>query len=570
VPDSRNMILAVVLSALVLLGWNFVADRWLPVASKPPVEYKDGKKVVVAQPGANPTVDTPSAVRDRAVVLGESQRVKIATPSLEGSLNLKGARFDDLVLVRHRETIAKNSPAIRLLSPSGAAGAYFGEFGWQPVGNVAVPGKDTLWTADGQLLAPGKPVTLSWDNGQGLTFRIALAVDENYMFTVTQSVENRGAAAAGVHPYGLISRAGASKDPTSWTQHVGPIGSFDGKMNYDVDYKALQQGKVQQTAYSSTGGWIGFTDKYWLTALVPDQKLQASANFRFGQPDRFQTDMSTPQQVVAPGARAQTVSHFFAGAKEVGLLDSYRAQLGIPLFDRAIDWGWFYWFEKPIFYLLDWLFRQIGNFGVAIILLTIIVRGLMFPVAQRQFASMAKMRAIQPKMKAIQDKHKDDKAKAQQEVLALYQREKVNPVAGCLPMFLQIPVFYALYKVLNLTIEMRHQPFALWIHDLSAPDPLTPLNLFGLLPFQPPHFIALGVLPILLGITMYLQQKLNPQPMDPAQKQVFAIMPWMFMIIMAPFAAGLQLYWVVSNTLTILQQKLLYSRHPSLTEAPAK
>jgi YidC/Oxa1 family membrane protein insertase len=313
------------------------------------------------------------------------------------------------------------------------------------------------------------------------------------------------------------------------------------------------------------GGWLGFGETYWLTALVPAKTANVDAGFRSGN-GSYQAEFSTPQTIVTPGKTVSTSNHLFAGAKEVATLDHYEDKLGIVHFGKAIDWGWFEIIEKPIFYLLDWLFKMVGNFGVAIILLTFIVRGLMFPVAQRQFASMAAMRAVQPKMKALQERHKDDKPKLQQEMMALYSKEKINPMAGCLPIFLQIPVFYALYKVLNLTIEMRHQPFALWIKDLSAPDHLTPVNLFGLLDFTPPAMIALGVLPILLGITMYLQFKLNPAPMDPVQQQMFSIMPWIMMFMMAPFASGLQLYWTVSNLLTIAQQKWLYSRHPALKE----
>jgi YidC/Oxa1 family membrane protein insertase len=298
--------------------------------------------------------------------------------------------------------------------------------------------------------------------------------------------------------------------------------------------------------------------------------MSVDAAFRAGDGKRYQAELAAPPAIVSPGKAVRFTTHLFAGAKEVAMLDRYEKDLGVRQFDKAIDWGWFYWFERPIFFVLDWLFRMAGNFGVAIILLTCIVRGLMFPIAQKQFASMAAMRAVQPKMKELQERHKDDKSKLQQEMLALYQREKVNPLSGCLPIILQIPIFYALYKVLMLTIEMRHQPFIFWIKDLSAPDPLTPLNLFGLLNFTPPSFLHLGILPILLGVTMYLQFKLNPQPMDDVQKQVFGIMPWIFMFIMAPFAAGLQLYWVVSNVLTIAQQKWLYSKHPALQEAAAK
>ena len=566
--DNRNMLLAIVLSALVLLGWSFLSDAYFPTASEPSTKIVDGKQVPLPKPQADPTADAPRALRNRRLVLQESPRVTIATPRLQGSINLVGARIDDLVLTRHRESLAKDSPPIRLLSPAGAPGAYFADFGWTGEG-LTLPTPATRWTASSTRLAPGAPVTLSWNNGQGQLFTIRLSVDDGYMFTADQSVANSGTGAVAARPYALISRAGASPDPDSWTMHVGPVGVFGGAANYDVGFDDLAEAGDQR--FASTGGWLGFSDKYWLTALIPNQRAGVDAAFRRGPAGGFQADITPAATIVGPGKAASNQTRFFAGAKEIALLDDYEDELGIDNFDKAIDWGWFYWFMKPIFYLLAWLFEAIGNFGVAIICLTIIVRALMFPIAQKQFASMAGMRVVQPKMKALQERYKDDKPKLQQEMLKLYQEEKVNPVAGCLPILLQIPIFYALYKVLMLAVEMRHQPFVGWIKDLSAPDPLTPVNLFGFLPFTPPDFLAVGILPILVGVTMWLQFKLNPQPMDPVQQQVFSIMPWVLMVIMAPFAAGLQLYWAVSNTLTIAQQKWLYSRHPGLkTPAEAK
>ncbi|SMF61240.1 membrane protein insertase YidC [Allosphingosinicella indica] len=562
--DHRNMILAVILSAIVLFGWGFVTERYFPTADKASTKFVDGKQVAVQQPSAGPAARTPAAIRSRNVVLGESPRVAIETPYLKGSINLRGANVDDLVLTTYSQTMAANSPPVRLLSPAGAPNAYFASFGWTGDG-VALPGPETMWTASGNRLAPGAPVTLSWTNPTGQRFDIALSIDGKFMFKVDQTVTNTGPGAIAARPYALISRVGKSPDPDSWTVHTGPIGVFNGAAEYGVDFKDLDKEPVSR--FSSRGGWLGFGDKYWLTALVPDQAASIDAAFRRGGGDSYQADFTVQPAIVAPGKAVRATSRLFAGAKEVELLDRYEDQLGIAQFDKAIDWGWFYWFEKPIFYLLHWLFVTIGNFGVAIICLTFIVRLVMYPIAQRQFASMAKMRVLQPKMKALQERFKDDKPRLQQEMLKMYQAEKVNPFAGCLPILLQIPVFYALYKVLLLSVEMRHQPFALWIKDLSAPDPLTPVNLFGFLSFTPPAFLAIGVLPILLGITMWLQFKLNPAPMDPIQKQVFGFMPWVFMFIMAPFAAGLQLYWTVSNILTIAQQKWLYSRFPGMKEA---
>jgi len=563
VNDSKNMILAIVLSALVLIGWSFISERYFPTANEPSTKIVDGKQVALPKPQADPAADAPARVRDRREVIAETPRIPIQTPRLQGSINLRGARIDDLVLTTHRESLTRGSPPIRLLSPGGAADAYFASFGWTGQG-LALPGPDTVWTASGTRLAPGSPVTLSWNNGQGQRFHIKLAVDDGYMFTAEQKVSNTGAGAVAVRPYSLVSRSAASPDPDSWTMHVGPVGVFNEAANYDWGYDDI--GTEADQSFASKGGWLGFSDKYWLTAIIPDQGSNVEGAFRKGARGGFQADFTTPPAIVAPGTASGYQSRLFAGAKEVGLLERYQDQLGIAKFDKAIDWGWFEWFMKPIFSLLRWLFATLGNFGVAIIALTFIVRALMFPIAQKQFKSMAGMRVVQPKMKALQERYKDDKPKLQQEMLKLYQEEKVNPLAGCLPILLQIPIFYALYKVLLLSVEMRHQPFVGWIRDLSAPDPLTPVNLFGYLPFTPPAFLAIGILPILLGITMWLQFRLNPAPMDPIQKQVFGLMPWVLMFVMAPFAAGLQLYWVTNNILTIAQQKWLYSRHPGLKE----
>jgi YidC/Oxa1 family membrane protein insertase len=555
--DNKNMILAIILSALVLLGWTVLSPRLLPTAGPPAAKVENGAAKPVPQP-ADLAAERPTALKSRATVLASTPRVRIETPSLQGSINLTGARIDDLVLLHERQTIDKASPPVRLLSPAGAPGGYFASFGWTGDG-IQAPGPDTVWKASAPVLFPGRPVTLSWTSPGGQQFEQTVAVDDNYLFTVKQRVANTGANAIAVRPYGLISRANKSPDPTGWTMHVGPIGFLNGAANYDIDWKTLDEAGASGEHFDSRGGWLGFTDKYWLTALAPAQDAAIATSFRKAPNGAYQADYARQPIIVPAGKAITTETHLFAGAKEKALLDRYEA-LGIPKLSKSIDWGWFEWFMRPIFDLLNWLFKTTGNFGVAIICLTLIVRGLMFPIAQKQFQSMAAMRKVQPKMKAIQERYKDDKPRQQQEILKLYQTEKINPAAGCLPILLQIPIFYALYKVLMVAVEMRHQPFALWIKDLSAPDTLTPVNLFGLLDFTPPYFLALGVLPILLGITMWLQFKLNPQQMDPTQQQIFAIMPWVMMFVMAPFASGLQLYWVTSNVLTILQQWWLYKR----------
>ena len=554
--DSKNLILAVALSALVLLGWTWAANKYFPAANPPSTKIEAGKQQPVPEPSAQPAgPTTPKQLQSISTALAASPRVAIRTPSLSGSINLKGAEIDDLLLLSQRQTIAKDSPPVRLLSPLGAPDAYIAQFGWTAESGQ-VPALDTIWTTDSQSLTPGHPVTLSTQTADGTRYQIKIAVDDAYLFTVQQSVINGSTQPLVVRPIGLVSRATQSADKSMWTNHVGPIGVFDGKANYDVNWKDLDAGK--QETFGNVPGWLGFTDKYWLTALIP----QASMNgqFRRSPSGGYQADYSLAPATVAPGQTVVTQSRLFAGVKEKDALKRYEAA-GIPQFSYAIDWGWFHWFMVPIFDLLLFLFHKLGNFGLAIICLTFIVRAIMFPIAHKQFQSMAAMRKIQPKMKALQERFKDDKQRQQQEILKLYQAEKINPAAGCLPILLQIPVFYALYKTLLVSVEMRHQPFVGWIKDLSAADPLTPINLFGLLHFAPPAFLAIGVLPILVGATQYVSMKLNPQPMDPAQAQVFAIMPWFLVFIMAPFAAGLQLYWITNNLLTMAQQWFLYRKY---------
>ena len=559
--------LAVLLSSLVLIGWTFLSDRFLPPppAETPPAvtaARAAGPAAPAAASGTAPGIAGQAAILPRAAALAAAPRVSIETPRLKGSINLAGARFDDLVLIDYRQTVAQDSPPVRLFSPSRTADAQFAQFGW--VGPLAPPA-DARWTADRTALTPQTPVTLRWTSPQGLVFRQTIAVDSDYLFTVEQGIENPGSAAVSVQPFGLVSRRGEAPG-AEVNVHVGPLGVFDGTLkDSDLEYEKLKEDGPQRV--NSTGGWLGLTEKYWLAASVPDQKAKISATFQYAA-GQYQADWLAGAVTVPAGGRVVTTSRLFAGAKEVDLLDRYT-DAGIPRLDKAVSWGWFEIIAKPIFTLLDFLFRFTGNFGVAIIGLTLIVRALMFPIANKQYESMAKMRLIAPRMKAIQEKYGDDKLRAQQEIMAIYKTEKVNPLAGCLPILLQIPIFYALYKTLLISIEMRHQPFVLWLTDLSAPDPLTPLNLFGLIAWQPPAFIALGVLPILLGVTMWLQQKLSPATMDPVQQQVFALMPWLFMFFMAPFAAGLQLYWTINNLVSIAQQLYMNRKYPAPATPPA-
>jgi YidC/Oxa1 family membrane protein insertase len=563
VENQRNFILAIALSALVLIGWSAISAVWFPVPKGPPAKSAPATANAPAT-GAAPAVAPVARIQDRAKVIAATPRVAIKTPSLTGSINLTGARIDDLVMLRHRQGLDKKSPPARLLSPSGTQHAYYAGFGWTGEG-LAAPGPATVWTADGTELTPQRPVTLTTSNAAGQVFALRFAVDANYLFTVEQTVTNNGTVPVASQTFAFIGRDGVSPDRDEWTAHVGPLGVFNNAANYDVNWGDLDTAGPAGKRFQTDNGWLGFGDKYWLTALAPSKVASIDTGFR-NQSGTYLADFVRGKGVLSPGTFQTETTRFFAGAKEVALLDDYEAKAGIQLFGKAIDWGWFEYFEKPIFYFLDWLFRLTTNFGVAIILLTFTVRALMFPIAQRQFASMAAMRAVQPKMKAIQERYKDDKPRQQQEIMALYKTEKINPLAGCLPVLIQIPIFFALYKVLILTIEMRHQPFVLWMKDLSAPDPF----FFGLFPnLAIPAFLAIGILPIIVGFTQYLQFKLNPQPMDEVQAQVFKIMPFMLIFVMAPFAAGLQLYWMTTNIISIAQQWWLYRQHPGLRAAAA-
>ena len=567
--NQRNLILAVVLSALLLFGWDAGVRYFYPHAAQPAPAAQN-------QPAPEPTAsgkptregglvsasDIALEKQDLKTALASGNRVPIAAPGLSGSINLAGGLLDDLTINRHTATLKKEDGPARIFSPIGTPAQHFAQTGWAGQG-VELPGKATLWTAPaGAKLTPQTPVTISWSNSTGQTFAITYKVDKDYMITADATVTNRGAAPVSVQPVAQLNRTDKTASLDTWNLHSGPFGAFDETVSFGPNYKDVREAEGSMVVNEGKPNWIGFTDIYWMSTLIPGSGAEKS-DFRALGNGVYLADLFYQPVNVAPGQAVTTSTRIFAGAKESAVLDAYE-DAGIPKFGLAIDWGWFRWFEKPIFLLLSKLFELAGNFGVAIILLTLIVRGIMFPVAQKQFASMASMRAIQPKLKALQERYKDDRQKLQEETMKLYKDEGVNPLAGCLPIFLQIPVFFALYKVLTLAVEMRHQPFVLWIHDLSAPDPLHVLNLFGLLPFTPPSFLGIGILAILLGITMWAQFKLNPSAPDPVQQQVFAIMPWMMMFIMAPFAAGLLIYWITSNILTIGQQKFLYARHPQM------
>lgn len=588
--DNKNLLLAIVLSVLVLIGWNYFygvpemerqrqqAQTTTPSAQSSTQPGPTGVPTPSQaggpgqpQPGTVPPAGAaPAVVQTRDGALAASPRLPLETPSLSGSINLRGARIDDIALKNYRETVDPKSQNIVLFSPVGSPTPYYAEFGWVGVNAGPLPTADTIWTADQPRLMPQQPVNLTWDNGQGLVFKRTIAVDDKFMFTVTDTVENRRADAVTLFPYGLVSRHGKPATLGYYVLHEGMIGALgdQGLQEYTYDNvekePQLSPGVKGKTWKDVTGGFVGVTDKYWAAAVVPEQTAPYEGRFTTfssGSKAVFQADVLSQARSIAPGETAQSVKRLFAGAKEVQAIDAYEAQYGIKRFDLMIDWGWFYFITKPLFKVIDWLYRVFGNFGVSILLVTVLLKILFFPLANKSYASMARMKAVQPEMMAIRDRYKDDRMKQQQEMMELYKREKINPIAGCWPVLIQIPVFFALYKVLFVTIEMRHAPFFGWVQDLAAPDPTSIFNLFGLLPFAVPAFLLIGVWPILMGITMFIQMKMNPEPTDPVQKAVFSWMPLIFTFMLAAFPAGLVIYWTWNNFLSIIQQYYIMKKH---------
>jgi YidC/Oxa1 family membrane protein insertase len=580
-PDSKNLYAAIALCLAILLGWQFFilgpreeAERKRLIEAKKQQELS-APQVSPGTPGAPNAPGATSPVsaglpREQALAVS-GQRIVFDTPSIDGSIAVRGARIDDLKLKAYRETIAKNSPEITLLTPKAANLSYYAEFGWTaaPGGNTPLPSADTPWQlTSSNKLAPGSPVTLSWDNGQGLRFTRIIAVDEHFMFTIADSVENTGTAAVTIFPYAIIQRHGLPKDHVAnWILHEGGIGMLNGTLSRET-YADLED--AREVKASSPGGWLGITDKYWLTALIPPQGETIQARYAAlpGQAanqiqsfTQFQADYLLPARTIAAGAKASVEHKFFAGAKVRERLEAYSTKFGIPAFNNAIDWGWFWFITYWFAVLLEWLNKFIGNFGVAILALTVIIKIVFFPLANKSYEAMSKLKKVQPEMQAMQTTYKDDRVKLQQEMMALYRREKINPLMGCLPILIQIPVFFSLYKVLFVSIEMRHAPFFGWIQDLAAPDPTSIFNLFGLLPYAVPAFLLLGIWPILMGLTMWVQMKMNPPAQDPIQQSMLNWMPWIFMFMMATFPAGLMIYWVWNNILSIGQQYFIMRKH---------
>ena len=493
------------------------------------------------------------------------------THGLSGSIDLKGARIDDVSLKNYRVTTDPNSPIIELLSPSGSPNPYYAEIGFvgQPGANQPLPGPDTIWTADGDRLTADKPLTLSYDNGQGLKFRRVISVDDQYLFSVKDSVENAGSAPVTLFPYALISRHGKPAVSNYAVLHEGLIGVVGDSRVQEIKYDAMEKETSGTRILDGKGGWIGITDKYWAAAVVPEQDVDFKGRFSVtgaSTPKIYQTDVLENARQVAPGQTVDVTTRVFAGAKENNTIDKYQAEYGIKNFDLLIDWGWFYFITKPLFKVLDFFYKLTGNFGVAILIVTVLIKGLFFPLANRSYMSMAKMKRVQPQLAALRERFPDDKAKQQEATMEIYKREKINPVAGCLPMVVQIPVFFALYKVIFITIEMRHAPFFGWIKDLSSPDPTSVFNLFGLIPFTPPTVLMIGVWPLIMGVSMFLQMKMNPEPPDPVQKTMFTWMPVIFTYMLASFPSGLVIYWTWNNTLSVIQQYLIMRRSGTKVE----
>ena len=568
--EQKNLFLAIGLSIAIIVIFQFLFPQKsinTPIASNQTEQIRPAASI-----DNNQTISTQS-IKSREEAINLTERVTINTPSLSGSINLKGAILDDLILLKYKETQDENSKNITLFAPDGTSDPYYAEIGWKADENssLELPSLDTLWTSDRSTLSPANPVTLSWENNQNVIFKILFEVDENYMFDVTQIIENKSLSKIEVYPYRLIKRINTPKTINFFILHEGLISQLDGKL-LEKKYKHLLSdcsntisGKELFCNQKSTGGWLGFTDKYWMATLIPDQNKSIIANFRHGNNgrDNFRVGY-IPQKVSNINSNSDNIykGQIFAGAKNLDILNEYKNN-GVPKFTDAIDWGWFSFFTKPISFAINWFYSNVKNFGLAIIAFTILMRIILFPLANTSFKSMAKMKKLQPEMQTLKETYPDDRQKMQQELMALYKREGANPIAGCLPIVVQIPIFFSLYKVLFCTIEMYHAPFYGWIHDLSAPDPLGILTLFGLISWDIPSFLSIiniGILPMVMGFTMWLQQKLNPAPTDPTQAKIFAFLPFVFTFILAGFAAGLVLYWSVNNILSIAQQWFIQRR----------
>ena len=571
--QNRNLILASVLSFLVIVAWFFFFPPPEPVQTSA-VEATDAStnQQTSALPGVEKSAS--SATGQTVSTAEDAPRISIETQKLMGTISLKGGRIDDLSLLGYKVDLSEGAENVTLLKPVGAEGAYYATYGWAALSGVTsnlVPTPDTLWEVNGNnRLTVSSPVELVWDNGAGLKFSRVISIDEDYLFTVKQNVENTSAADVELRPYGLIRRAGEPKDVKNFfILHEGLVRMSDGELAED-SYKNMRgydsnerEGTAAKRIEVTTNGWVGFTDHFWMTTLIPTpgSAFRSTAKY-YEQADIYQAETVLPVVSLSSGQSASVETQFFAGAKEWETIRNYE-NAGVEGFIDSIDWGWFFFLTKPIFIVLHWLNQVIGNMGWSIIGLTLLIKALLFPLAYKSYVSMAKMKELQPQMEKLKEQAGDDRQKLQQGMMELYKKEKVNPASGCLPILLQIPIFFSLYKVIFVTLELRHAPWIGWIKDLSAPDPSSIMNLFGLLPFGTPEpgsimaLIFLGILPLILGISMWLQQKLNPAPTDPTQAMIFAWMPWVFMFMLGSFASGLLVYWIANNMITFTQQYII-------------
>lgn len=602
--DQKNLLAAILLSVGVMLAWQYFyaspkikqeAERQKRIAAEQQAKAKAGGQAQGVPVGgaapkaggtapsapASPAGTAPSLSQTagsapvaealtRKAALNATKRLPIKTSSLSGSINLRGGRIDDLLLVKYHEKVDPSSPQVVLFSPANAPNTYFAEHGWVAGPGVAakVPSSDTVWKVSGgeTSLAPGKPVTLTWNNGEGLVFKRTISLDDNYMFEIVDAVENTTSKSVTLFPYGRIYRYGTPKIEGFFIQHEGLIGFIGEQKLQEIDYSEALEDGGGKTYKDITGGWLGFTDKYWAATLIPDQTKKFTGNLNApqkksaGGKEAFQADFLM-EAVTIPASGSQAVkTHLFAGAKKVNLINGYENDLKIMEFNYMVDWGWFYFITKPLYQLIHWFYGILGNFGLAILAVTVVVKAAFFWFANKSYESMAKMKKLQPHMERLRERYKDDKMAQQKELMELYKKEKINPLAGCLPVLVQIPVFFALYKVLFVSIDMRHAPFYGWIQDLSAKDPTSLFNLFGLLPYTVPDFLVVGIWPLIMGITMWLQMQLNPQQPDPVQQQIFNWMPVMFTFLLASFPAGLVIYWAWNNILSLAQQYLIMKR----------
>lgn len=554
--EVKGLYIAVILSIAVIFITNALFDKDVPETpvAAPSVESEAKLPEKSIEENNTPVIEEETKLSAEEII-SQDKRINIQNEALTGSIRVKGARFDNLFLKKYKQTIEEGSPDVELLYPAKTANPYYAEFGWLSTNNIKTPNKDTIWTVKGTKLTPSSPLVFEWNNGQGLKFIRKVSIDNNYIFTIQQDVENNTGHEITLYPYGLINKSVDQEKVSGGVVHQGLIGVVDKNLK-ELKYKDLEDKEFKE--FKTSGGWSGFSDRYWFTALILNNSNEQTVKFSNTGKDNYQVDYVGAPVKIAPDSVGTNNLMFFAGAKEIKLLDTYTKKLGIEKFDLAVDFGWYYFLTKPFFYILDFLYNLIGNMGWAILLFAALLRLCMFPVANKSYESMSKMKKVQPKLKELQEKYKDDKMKLQQETMALYRKEKINPAAGCLPMLIQIPVFFSLYKVLNISIEIRQAPFIGWIKDLSAPDPLT---LSVLLHFPVPGLLNIGVWPIFMGMTMFIQQKLNPAPANKDQARMFAMMPLIFTFMLGHFASGLVIYWTLSNILSIIQQKAIMKKN---------